>query len=82
MGAHWSTRTRGELEAQIIAALAAPHSAREVFLQVGSTPRIQRLFTGLFLAGKIARVGTRRTFDYGSEVLYRAAHSEPVKVTT
>lgn len=63
-------RKDDELERQILDALSAPLSPRELFLRIGYTAAITRAFNRLCEVRKVDRFGARCTFDHGYEVLY------------
>lgn len=68
MGDVRTQRREPECEAAILTALAErPLSYRELWAAVGKSAMLEGVLRRLMQSGKVVEVGTRRTFDFGTE---------------
>lgn len=79
MSAHGYPKARPflQMRQEMLCALAAPLSLRELYNVVGRGPRAEQAAVTLIERGEIVQVGTRRSMDYGTEAIYKATATNP-----
>jgi hypothetical protein len=71
MGDVRTQRREDDCEAAILDALERPRSYRELWFTVGRTAMLTRALARLLASGAVVEIGTRRTFEHGTERLLK-----------